>query len=174
LDDVGLVPALKRLNQVHLNFPATHNTMGKNFAYTLGLLGQVDTSVEADTASYGVFKNGSKRTYIAYNPTATQITVVFTDRATSKQLGLLVPPFSMASHVDGEEPQVFKQTPVVEDKLRLYLRGGGALSLTPGSFMLPKVRRRSGRHRCAATAIGGCAGEKRCQDIDAVDPAERQ
>jgi endoglucanase Acf2 len=56
----------------------------------LHALGHVDTSVKANTTSYGVFKGAEGRTYAAYNPAATPVTVTFTDGAT-----LDVPPRSM-------------------------------------------------------------------------------
>ncbi|GGK18706.1 hypothetical protein GCM10008955_10170 [Deinococcus malanensis] len=45
-------------------------------------MGQVDTSVTANVPNYAVFKKGTTRTYAAYNPTASPITVTFSDGAT--------------------------------------------------------------------------------------------
>jgi len=42
-------------------------------------LGHVDFSISADTPTYSVFRNGNKRTYIAYNPTAKARTVTFSN-----------------------------------------------------------------------------------------------
>ncbi len=42
-------------------------------------LGRVDFSISADTPLYSVFKNGNKRTYIAYNPTGTAANVTFSN-----------------------------------------------------------------------------------------------
>jgi hypothetical protein len=45
----------------------------------LAVLGQVDTTITADTPTYAVFKNQDARTYVAFNPTAQKTTVTFSD-----------------------------------------------------------------------------------------------
>ncbi|ACO47762.2 glycosyl hydrolase [Deinococcus deserti] len=52
------------------------------FLHSLNAMGQVDTSVTANVPNYAVFKKGTARTYAAYNPTASPITVTFSDGAT--------------------------------------------------------------------------------------------
>ncbi|WP_435165842.1 glycosyl hydrolase [Paenibacillus glycanilyticus] len=63
-----------------------------SFLYNMQALGQVDTSVTANVPTYGVFKKGSTRNYVAYNPGTSAITVTFSDGAT-----LSVPAGSVAS-----------------------------------------------------------------------------
>ncbi|MBZ9716091.1 glycosyl hydrolase [Deinococcus multiflagellatus] len=52
------------------------------FIHSLNAMGQVDTGVTANTPHYAVFKKGNTRTYAAYNPSNTAITVNFSDGAT--------------------------------------------------------------------------------------------
>lgn len=80
LTDVGLTPALKRINATHNFFPGAPNAHAKHWSYSLAALGQIDYSVVADTTSYAVFNNAGQRTYTAYNPSDNDITVTFTDR----------------------------------------------------------------------------------------------
>jgi hypothetical protein len=53
-----------------------------SFLYNMQALGQVDTSVTANVPTYGVFKNGSTRNYVAYNAGTSAITVTFSDGKT--------------------------------------------------------------------------------------------
>ncbi|PDP84662.1 glycoside hydrolase [Glycomyces fuscus] len=46
---------------------------------TLAEVGTVDTSVTADTAHYAVFTDGGERTHVAFNPSASPLTVTFSD-----------------------------------------------------------------------------------------------
>lgn len=46
---------------------------------TLAALGQVDTSVTADSAHYAVFADGGERTHVAFNPGTAPRTVTFSD-----------------------------------------------------------------------------------------------
>jgi hypothetical protein len=45
----------------------------------LAFLGNVDSQVTADIPTYAVFKKNGKRTYVAYNPGTSPITVTFSD-----------------------------------------------------------------------------------------------
>ncbi|MFH1243903.1 MAG: glycosyl hydrolase [Pseudomonadota bacterium] len=93
INDPGPIAALTRINQTHLFYQAATNAMGKHWAYTNHLLGQVDTTVTSDTASYGVFrKSDGTRSYVAYNPGSTKLTVTFSDGATLTD----IPAYSMA------------------------------------------------------------------------------
>ena len=53
-----------------------------HFVHNVNALGTVDTSVTADTTLYGVFDDGSSKTYVAYNPYAEERTVTFSDGTT--------------------------------------------------------------------------------------------
>ncbi|MCD1261292.1 IPT/TIG domain-containing protein [Paenibacillus athensensis] len=53
-----------------------------SFLYNMQALGQVDTSVTANVPTYGVFKKGSTRNYVAYNAGTSAITVTFSDGKT--------------------------------------------------------------------------------------------
>src|SRR5262245_40554206 len=69
INGTGLAAALERIAREHFFQPYGTNTMAKYWAYTNHLLGQVDTSVQADIPAYGVFRNTAGRTFVAYNPT---------------------------------------------------------------------------------------------------------
>ena len=137
INDTGLTGALARINQVHINFPGALNAMAKNWAYALAQLGQIDTGVVADTASYGVFNKNGQRSYIAYNPTGSEITATFTNRATGAKTTLNVPAFSMASKTTGASPLIDGLTPYAPEAHILYLRAAGKLDREAGQWMLP-------------------------------------
>lgn len=138
INDVGLTPALRRLNTVHNFFPGTTNTMGKHWAYTLAELGQIDTNVIADTTAYAVFSKNGRRTYVASNPTADEIPVTFTDRASGVKTVVNVPAYSMVSETEGGSSVVTDEaTPYVPDTSRLYLRADRSLAKAPGDWLLP-------------------------------------
>jgi hypothetical protein len=138
-DGTGIVPALQRINALHDNFPGASNTMGKFWAYTNWALGQVDATVVADIASYGVFKKGGQRTYVAYNPTAADRTVTFTDTVSGTKRSLTVPSYSMATDTGAGKPQIDLLSGFVPEDGRLYLRSGGGLNARPGEWMPPIV-----------------------------------
>ncbi|WP_412029153.1 glycosyl hydrolase [Deinococcus yunweiensis] len=52
------------------------------YLHALNVMGQVDTTVTANIPTYSVFKKGTTRTYVAYNPTASAVTVTFSDGTT--------------------------------------------------------------------------------------------
>ncbi len=135
----GLPGALTRINAPHDFFPASPNVTGKNFAYNHSLMGQVDNTVLADTPMYGVFRNGSVRTYTAYNGTSAAQTVNFIDASTGASLkSINVPANSMATITDAQPtPMVEAITPVQNNPSKLYLRSGGQLQLQPGALILP-------------------------------------
>ena len=124
INGTGLTPALTRIARNHaFQFFGT-NTMAKYWAYTNAVLGQVDTTIVADTPAYGVFKtSGSGNTFVAYNPTNSQITVNFKQRQTNSVVATLaVPPESIASKsspITGSF--TFKPSPITKPGGRLYL-----------------------------------------------------
>ncbi|MEK8128741.1 glycosyl hydrolase [Paenibacillus filicis] len=67
-----------------------------SFLYNMQALGQVDTSVTANTPTYGVFKKDGTKNYVAYNPGNAAKVVTFSDGKT-----LNVPAKSVASSVGG-------------------------------------------------------------------------
>lgn len=138
-NSTGLPGALSRINSPHDFFPATPNVTGKNFVYSHSWLGQVDNSVLADTAMYGVFRNGNVRAYTAYNGGATAQTVNFFDASTGAQLkSFSVPAFSMATITDVQAtPVIDVITPVQSAPGKLFLRTGSQLLPQPGSLLLP-------------------------------------
>lgn len=135
----GLPGAITRINQPHDFFPATPNVTGKNFVYNHSIMGQIDTSVVADTPMYGVFKNGSLRTYTAYNGASTPQTVNFFDASSGAPIkSLAVPANSMATITDAQPtPVIDTITPVQSAPGKLYLRSGSQLLSQPGSQLLP-------------------------------------
>lgn len=138
LNDVGLVPALKRIQAVHNFFPGAPNSHAKHWAYTLAALGQIDYSVVADTTSYAVFNENGQRTYTAYNPGDNDITVTFTDRTSGAQTTLQVPAGTMASKLPNGPDNIDRIAVDVPDTRRMYLRASNQLSTTPGQWMLPE------------------------------------
>ncbi|MGH9838280.1 MAG: glycosyl hydrolase [Blastocatellia bacterium] len=141
LTDVGLTPALKRIGQVHNFFPGSTNSMGKHWAYTLAQLGQIDFNVVADTTTYAVFNKNGQRTYTAYNPGDTDITVTFIDKTSGARTTLQVPARTMASKLPNgpnNMDNIDRIAPYTPDAQRLYLRGNNALSTTAGSWMPPE------------------------------------
>ena len=132
IDGAGLAAALQRINALHDDFPGATNSMGKFWAYTNSNLGQVDTTVVADTASYGVFKNGSKRTLVAYNPTNSQIVVTFTDTLTGVKRTLSVPALSMATDFGTGQPYMDTLARPTRDTQRLYFEVRVILRLSRG------------------------------------------
>ncbi len=70
-----------------------------SFLYNMQALGQVDASVTANIPTYGVFKKGSTRNYVAYNAGTSAVTVNFSDGQT-----LQVPAGQIASTLGAVSP----------------------------------------------------------------------
>ena len=143
----GLKPALLRLDNPHPFQFYTTDSMGKHWAYTQSLLGQVDDEILADVPSYGVFRNAAgRRSFVAYNPGNKAINVNFFDssgqsvaKINSLQPGAMVA--DTPSGAIGYVPQSGSS-----EKSRLYLQKAtgpqqgplqGKLTSSPGSW-LPK------------------------------------
>lgn len=107
ITDPGPLGALTRINREHPIYPGAVNVQGKHWAYSNAVLGPLDSSVIADTASYGVFCQGATqphcadgtRTYVAYNPADSETTVTFTDTNTQATTNLAVPAHSLATRI---------------------------------------------------------------------------
>jgi hypothetical protein len=73
----------------------------------LGAAGRIDRSVSADTPFYAVFREGTARTYVAYNPRSGARTVRFSDGASvdvpplAFGVGRGVAPVDRANEADG-------------------------------------------------------------------------
>lgn len=116
-----------------------------NWVYGLQQLGQVDTSVIADTVSYGVFLRNGERTYVAYNPTSAPLTVNFRDRFSGLLLrsALVQPGQLLTIRPDGTYVSEASGTGGVSRGTSLYLSkpagqdpnapAGLTLSKTPGT-----------------------------------------
>ena len=72
-----------------------------HWLHNLNAMGTPDFTVRANTALYSVFKKGTVKTYVAYNPTNAAKTVTFTDGAV-----LNVPANSMATSNGSTPPPV--------------------------------------------------------------------
>lgn len=125
INGTGLTPALTRIARQHVFQFFGTNTMAKHWAYTNALLGQVDTTIVADTPAYGAFKNGvSGNSYVAYNPTRAPITVTFKQRLNNSVVATVnVPSLSIASKSSGSTAiNTFKPIPPTTPAGRLYLQ----------------------------------------------------
>jgi hypothetical protein len=95
--DQALLSYVDALSHNHL---ALYNTNGSDIhAYNIEFMrvlheyGQIDPSVTANTFDYAVYKKGTTRTYVAYNPDPVQtITVVFKDASGATLYTMPVPP----------------------------------------------------------------------------------
>jgi hypothetical protein len=111
------------LTALNKNQLALYNPNGSDVhAYNIDFIrvlqedGQVDPSVTANVPDYVVFKKGSTRTYVAYNPDPGQAkTVVFKDASGNTLFTMVVPPLTEMSQSDG---------------------GGAPLSTTPVDYSL--------------------------------------
>ena len=147
INGTGLTAALTRIARQHaFQFYGT-NTMAKYWAYTNALLGQVDTSIVADTPAYGVSKDAGGNSFVAYNPTTQPITVTFKNRVTNSVVATLgVPALSIANKSSGGRTFTFKPSQITTPAGRLYLGPTtgptplpmtGQLSSTPGTWLPP-------------------------------------
>jgi hypothetical protein len=143
INGTGLGASLTRIARQHaFQFFGT-NTMAKYWAYTNALLGQVDTSVVADTPAYGVFKEANSNRFVAYNPGDQAMTVTFRNRVSNNVVATLsVPAKSIMSKSD--RTYTFKPSQITTPPGRLYvgpttgptpLPMTGQLSSTPGTWL---------------------------------------
>ena len=125
INGTGLSAALERIAREHSFQQQATNTMAKHWAYTNALLGPVDTSIVANTPSYGVFNNGTQGYHlVAYNPSEQPISVKFTQRQTNSEVATLtVPGQSIVSKSSGSAPAsvTFKPAHITMPAGRLYL-----------------------------------------------------
>jgi endoglucanase Acf2 len=70
-----------------------------HWLHNLNALGQLDTTITANIPTYAVFNKNGTRTYVAYNPSASAITVSF-----SNGINLSVPARSLVSGAGGVGP----------------------------------------------------------------------
>jgi len=122
INGTGLNAALTRIAREHtFKFFGT-NSMAKYWAYTNSLLGQVDTSIVADTPAYGAFKDaGGGSSFVAYNSTDQATTVNFKNRVTNTVVATLsVPAQSITSKSSGRT-STFKPSQITTPGGRLYL-----------------------------------------------------
>ncbi len=124
INGTGLTAALTRIKREHFFQFFGTNTMAKHWAYTNALLGQVDTTIVADTPAYGAFKNASGNSYVAYNPTHAPITVTFKQRQTNSVIASFsVPSLSIASRSSNTASiYTWKPIPPTTPAGRLYLQ----------------------------------------------------
>ena len=149
INGTGLNAALTRIAREHTFQPYGTNTMAKYWAYTNAQLGQVDTSIVADTPAYGVFKDTgtSENRFVAYNPTNQGITVTFRNRVTNSVVATLtVPAQSIESKSSEGRTFVFKPSEITTPPGRLYLGPTtsptplpmtGQLTSAPGTWLPP-------------------------------------
>jgi hypothetical protein len=181
LNGTGLVPALTRIARQHpFQFYGT-NTMAKYWAYTNSLLGQVDTTIVANTPAYGAFKVGGNGSYVAYNPTNQPITATFKNRATNNVVATFpVPAQSIVNKMSGGTTFTFAPSQIATPSGRLYLGPTssptplpmtGPLSSTPytwlpsaGTFPYPRLSTDLNRIMPSLSIIPISTGN--CADVD--------
>lgn len=159
--DPGPTGALARIGRPHNEFQGAIDAQAKHWAYGLNSLGILDSSVVADAPNFGVFcRNGSgsgcqggTRSFVAYNPSSTPVTVNFSASG-SKLASLAVPGGAMATQVGSAPLVIDRLTPPATDHGRLYLTKPPTqpvncaedtnanivpfeLSPTPGTWLLP-------------------------------------
>ncbi|GEM45478.1 glycosyl hydrolase [Deinococcus cellulosilyticus] len=78
------------------------------FLHSINAMGQVDTSVTANIPTYSVFNKAGVKTYVAFNPTASPITVNFSDGKT-----LSVPARQVVSSLGGPSCGTDTQAPSI-------------------------------------------------------------
>ena len=109
---------------------------------TLAEVGTVDTDVTADTAHYAVFSDSGVRTYTAFNPGISPITVTFSDGT-----GLEVAPGTLASTAgEGGGGDPGEPGPGLDDGV-LYPTGSGLSAEPPGGEGLITVPGAGGADR---------------------------
>lgn len=139
----GLESALARINNLHPFFFPAMNTEAKYLAYTFSALGQLDGSYDVTSPDAGAFKLGGKTTFVAYNPTPTQISVKFNGGSGGGPFN--IDPFTVQSFVGGSTTSTFKPAGVATASNRFYFRKDAACTLTnpcslnstPGTTLLP-------------------------------------
>lgn len=141
IDDPGPLGALARVNRLHPIFQGAVNSQTKNWAYALNALGQVDTNVLSDIASYGVFCKGGTgtncqggtRTFVAYNPTGTEFTAGFYVNGSAIN-SFAVPPYTLATRVGNGTPTYDRSSTPTNKQLRLYFRKNPGFSSDCGAL----------------------------------------
>jgi endoglucanase Acf2 len=123
-DPAGAI-ALYNANPGYLPEEGESKAHTYHFLHEMNALGQIDTTVTANTPLYAVYKKGTTRNYVAYNASSTAKTVTFSDGKT-----LSVPANSIATSaaVNGGGGGGGTTTGNV-----LYLKSGGVLSTTAGT-----------------------------------------
>jgi hypothetical protein len=137
----GPLGALTRANNASPKiFFGAMTMQAKHWAYGLNALGQIDASVVADLPNYAVFCHGGTgakcaggtRTFVAYNPTSSDVTVTFEDADAGTTVQTLeVPARTMTTQVGNASPtsETISQT-TVPSRSRLYLRKTDSTSAT--------------------------------------------
>lgn len=147
--DPGPRGALTRVAEPHMPFMGAWKHQGIYWAHTLLRLGRLDATVVADTPAYGVFIKDGTRSFVAYNPGATPVTVRFRTADTGADVASFTVPAGSTATKIGAAPLLVESVgaPPTPDN-RLYLRraaGQGlpcdaaakpveSLSPTPGSW----------------------------------------
>jgi hypothetical protein len=139
INGTGLNAALTRIARQHaFQFFGT-NTMAKYWAYTNSLLGQVDTSIVADTPAYGVFKDANSNRFVAYNPGDQAVTVTFRNRITNSVVATLAVPAQSIMSKSGGTTLTFKPSQITTPPGRLYLGPTTAPTPLPMTGQLTSV-----------------------------------
>ncbi|MBP7865047.1 MAG: hypothetical protein KA419_03785 [Acidobacteria bacterium] len=128
--DPGPPGALTRAVEPHMPFMGAWKHQGIYWAYNLLRLGRVDATVVADTPAFGVFVKDGTRSFVAYNPGPTPVTVRFRTADTGADVtSFPVPPGSMATKI-GTAPLLVEHVgpPPAPDN-RLFLRKTAGLGL---------------------------------------------
>lgn len=148
IDDPGPLGAIARVNRLHPIFQGAVNSQTKNWAYALNALGQLDINVVADIPAYGVFCKGGTgtncqggtRTFVAYNPAASAMTVSFYDVQNGGTLASFdVPQYTLATRVGSGTPTYDRSSTPTGKALRLFFRKPPGFSSDCGPLSENKI-----------------------------------
>lgn len=129
-----------------LSYGGSSAFLAQHFIDEMNVLGTVNSAVVATTAAggsadnYSVFDNGANRTYTAYNPYGTPVTITFTDPLNNnQQWTMTVPPWVVLSQVvnttTNQLQNSYRYEGMTASKTSgtpLFLRGSNTLSQVPG------------------------------------------
>jgi hypothetical protein len=138
ISDPGPFGALARVNTPHKIFYGAVNMQAKHWAYSLNALGQIDSSVIANTPNYAVFCKaasgakcaGGARTFVVYNAGNSNTTVTFKDADTGATVQTVSATANALTTQAGNNAPAHETISPPSAANRLYLRKPASYSAT--------------------------------------------